>query len=651
MFLRFVPRPIAVLDFAAMRAATPRWITTLCLALALLAGCSKKSSRVVAPELPPASSPFGAFTSAGGPPADTVFALAGRAAPLWLLAATSRGIQRTPIQPNAGWTRVDGRVAHALITVSDLLAYAGTDQGVLRSLDGGVSWDLFNVGLSPAADVRALEYHAGIGLLAGLAGGGVALFPDAGDHWVDASTGLPAGATVTAIAWVFPEAAFFAVANGSIWKSADELAWTSASTGLPANAVLSLLGSYLAAGTDGAGVYLSSDHGASWQPSSTGMAAGARVTRLVSLGVGEVAATDRGLYFTADDAASWQLAITDVYPSTMAYTAAVGLNSSWFVGTPGRGILRTDDLGADWSTFGPPDSKVTAMLEGPFDGVTAVEGQGVDFSPGLAAHWMLSDLTTGTITTFALSNTTVLAGGADGVMRSSNGGPTWLPANSGLPASPSILALASDGTAVVASVAGSTAGVYRSTDAGGTWTPTSGLPPSASVQSLGASPTRMLAGLAAPGGGPSVFESTDHGATWTAAATGLPAGLTVHAVAIDGDAIAHVGTNAGVYAGRGSAISWQPTSLGAGHDVTSLAMRSAGNGVAVVDGSVFRSIDGGATWAKDPGVTAPATCVTAGASNFYAGTVAGTWRAPYAATSPAAPMAGGRRAKSILAPR
>ena len=61
---------------------------------------------------------------------------------------------------------------------------------------------------------------------------------------------------------------------------------------------------------------------------------------------------------------------------------------------------------------------------------------------------------------------------------------------------------------------------------------------------------------------------------------------------------------------------------------TSIATHG-GNATAVIDGHVWRSIDGGATWTQDPDVTSAATVVNAGLDEYLVGTTQGMWRAPY----------------------
>ncbi|MCK6556333.1 dockerin type I domain-containing protein [Candidatus Binatia bacterium] len=179
-------------------------------------------------------------------------------------------------------------------------------------------------------------------------------------------------------------------------------------------------------------------------------------------------------------------------------------------------------------------------------------------------------------------------------------------------------------------------------------------------------PTTVYAGTASGG----LFKSTDGGATWSGANTGLPLGgetlglTTVWSIAVDPKApsIVYAGTSAGVFKSTDGAASWQAANTGlinpseSAPSIVALAVDPQVSATlyaaaAVWGGSVFKSINGGASWSSadtgildawgSPAVTAlaidplaPATLYAAAQSTAFKTTsAAGTWL-PLAAPAP-----------------
>ena len=108
------------------------------------------------------------------------------------------------------------------------------------------------------------------------------------------------------------------------------------------------------------------------------------------------------------------------------------------------------------------------------------------------------------------------------MFKSTDGGGTWSGANTGLPATSTVHALAIDpDDAQHALRRDRTRGVFKSTDGGGTWSAANtGLPDASSSPrspSIPPRPSTLYAGTRIGGG---VFKSTDGGSTWSAANTG-----------------------------------------------------------------------------------------------------------------------------------
>ena len=165
------------------------------------------------------------------------------------------------------------------------------------------------------------------------------------------------------------------------------------------------------------------------------------------------------------------------------------------------------------------------------------------------------------VPTIAFAGTT-----GSGVLKTTDGGASWAPANAGL-ATTNVLALAIDAATPSTLYAGTDAGVFKSTDGGQSWAAANGGmdgAPSIVVNALAidpSSPTTLYAGTSA-----GVFKTTNGAASWTSINTGL-SGLAARVITID------------------------PTA-------PSTVYIAVDDNVSYVNYGVFKSTNGGTTWAK-----------------------------------------------------
>ena len=216
----------------------------------------------------------------------------------------------------------------------------------------------------------------------------------------------------------------------------------------------------------------------------------------------------------------------------------------------------------------------------------------------------------------------IYAATSSGVFKTTDGGASWTPANTGLSGIP-VFSLAIDPktpTTVYAGTFGT--GVFKSTDAGGHWTPVHGGFSNDTVLSIvidPGDPATIYSGTTASSSSTAgavfspasaVIKSSNGGLAWTAANAGLPRAI-VTALALDpsNPAVLYAGTSAGgVFKTANRALTWTPANAGIGtSDISHLVLDPSNPNVvyAAIEGcsagcsspaGVFKSTNGGTSW-------------------------------------------------------
>jgi len=280
-------------------------------------------------------------------------------------------------------------------------------------------------------------------------------------------------------------------------------------------------------------------------------------------------------------------------------------NQVW-AGVDDLGVYRTQDGGQVWERRGF-DGHAMALAAAPGDNLTLY-----------AATWGL------------------------GVLKSVNGGDTWVPKNNGLSGHLWLYALALDasGESHVLYAGSGDAGVYKSMDGAETWQPVNNNLADLNIRSLAvvpqAAPPAVYAGTLMQG----LFKSTNGGASWQAVG---PVNGRIRAIAVDPRAAntLFIGTDDGVFRTTDGGTSWPGTYHKlSGARVNALvvdALVSTTVYAGLENEGVYRSTDGGMTWEPMtwglPGDTSvralAATEGVGGCTKLYAGTLAGmvwAWR-------------------------
>lgn len=287
---------------------------------------------------------------------------------------------------------------------------------------------------------------------------------------------------------------------------------------------------------------------------------------------------------------------------------------------------------------------------------TYLGGQDETFTTGVAVDTAGDAYVTGSTAAadFPTKNALQPAPGSGAVAYSNDGGASFAAPAGGLTGEVRTLAPSpSTPTTIYAGTALN--GAYRSTDGGTTWTPIdSGVTPQFD-NALAVDPNTATTVYLATSAG--LFKSTDGGATWSESDSGMGDGMDVTAVAVDPvtPSTLYAGTaGSGAFTSTDGGATWAAVGNGlTGKYVSSIAVAPVvGGGPPVVlattydtaSGVINRSTDGGATWiavakgafalAVDP--SNPSTMYAAGESNLLKSADGGaTW------TTVSTPNAGG----------
>jgi uncharacterized protein (TIGR03437 family) len=422
-----------------------------------------------------------------------------------------------------------------------MLLYAATNNGVLRSNDGGLSWSetgqrLHGISVASVAGTNAVLYAAS---------------PDQG-----------------------------------IFRSRDEGAtWDQINQGLDVTAMASLAidpsnANIVYAGSFGGGIFKTTNGGDNWAPVRTGLTEGAYLdievdpgnTQIVYAANASLLLSGRGALFKSTDGGqSW----TGFGPVSVFSVTLDPTNSSVIYLGTALGIIKTLNAGPPFeqpvlSTFAISDIAVDPS--NPATLYAATRFARLVKSTDGGQNWAVSSqgIPRTELLTVALNSrdsSIVYAGtNGGGLFRSTDGGTNWDLSSRGMNFA-TISALAVDPTQGNVMAAVPSGGAYRSLNGGAGWGPASSGLESFEVRALAydpGNPDIVYAGsvnpFAARDG--SLFKTTNGGLQWELLLSGAP----FHAVAVhpgDGHTIS-VGTGSGVLRSRDGGGSFQNISGGDG---------------------------------------------------------------------------------------
>jgi photosystem II stability/assembly factor-like uncharacterized protein len=420
----------------------------------------------------------------------------------------------------ASVVRIAGNADQQLLTTNQ--------HGMFRSTDHGQSWTPTVPHTAPVGTwqgtallVEGNTVHVGINPY-----GGVRRSTDGGLTWAPVSQGLAPSLLHHAL--VRSGNDLLLATNRGIWRGAGAMPqWAHADGGIPHTSLAMMVeqGPALFATTrateagQSEGVHRSTDGGLTWQPRNAGLAAELNFDALFAGNGFLLASAQLNTYRSTDAGLTWTNLLQNGPSGDV--TAIVEWNGALYAGTYGSGIFRSADDGLTWQPV--PSSNLITSLHA---------------TPGA-----------------------LYAGTTSGLQRTING-TTWTSLTNGLSGTLQIEAIVSrPGLLVVSAKSGAYTQFHRSTDGGNSFQPAnSGLPAAVYCAALAFHNDSLFAGFDAswPQTGaalPGLYASADGGLTWSDASEGMPAGTSVRCFLNTSDGRLLAGTHREGVWGRGGTLS------------------------------------------------------------------------------------------------
>ena len=558
-----------------------------------------------------------------------------------LIGSGSGSAKSAPVTPGIGPTAVltpengpGGGIVQGLGNVvidptNNRTLYAAlSGSGVIKSTDGGNSWNTVNNGLH----LLAYLYHVTIDprnsqTIYAASDLGVYKSSNGGASWVEVTKGLKKSAT----SWLSAETVAIDPNNSqtiyagmyydgvtgdapaAILKSNDGGAsWIP--TGLlnhceirtiaidPANSLTVYAGATASYTGEYGAVFKSTDGGSSW----TAVLAGNVSSLVIDSNNSQVlyAATPSGGFKSTNGGTSWAKISSTSYGNNF-YSSALVIDPSnsqiLYAASPPSGIYKSLNGGSSWSaaSSGLPAFTVRYLVMDPADSRTMYASGdlgGIYKTTDGGSSWTdVKSAKINRVTSLVQdpSNRQTFFAGTyvGGVHKTTNDGTSWTDANSGLTTA-EITALALDLSQTQTIYAATPDGIFKSANGGALWS----LIKTLNTLSLAIDATNNKVIYAGTSSG--VWKSSDAGASWIAPSQLI---TEIHSLAIDQtiSRTIYAGTNGGVAKSTDGGTTWLAAYQGI-TTVTSLAIDPTINQTlyAGTPAGVFKSWDGGASWSN-----------------------------------------------------
>jgi hypothetical protein len=347
-------------------------------------------------------------------------------------------------------------------------------------------------------------------------------------------------------------------------------------------------GSDVWAGAYGAGVFRSTNNGASWTAVNSGLTSFSLRVIMVN-GSSLFAGTDGGAFRSTNNGGTWTQVNSGLANNVRAL---ISTGSNLCAGTYGGGVFLSTNNGGNWTAInnGLTNLNVWSLTMIGTNLFAGTLGGGVFLSTNNGTDWATvnTGLTNQQIRAFAVVGSNLFAGtDGGGVFLSTNNGSSWTAVNSGLTAT-TVYALSASGSNIFAGVSNN--GVFLSTNNGASWTAANFGLGTKSVLAIGISGATVFAGT-----GSGIFRSIDNGATWTAANSGVM-GIQVSALYKTGTTLFAGTEGNGAYLSTNNGADWSDANTSLTSNIVRTFAETGGNLFAGTNGCVFRSTNSGADW-------------------------------------------------------
>ncbi|GEM_PF-5732562 len=477
-----------------------------------------------------------------------------------LLAGTSYGVFRSFDDGNTWYRSSTGMAITSVYTLAvdqNGVIYAGTADGLYISYDNSLHWNLYS-GISANLGIYSLVISPSNFIFAGT-GNGIFRSDLTGTTWtlIDLQ-----GITVRSLVFTGPSTCFAGTNDSGLYQSTNSgLTWFfKGFNSMTINTMAFSKNNELYVGTNSAGIFQSTDFGASWS-SFLSMSLPVYTIHLQSATDVKVG-TLKGVLQSANTGSGWNT-LNNGLTALFINALAVDGKGNGYVATETQGLYRTPDNGNTWISCGnAPNNTCYALLATPQGSVLAgVDSSAIGIYRSLdhGDSWdpaYITGYNGATIKQFIAHGSALYAVASDGkIYQSATDGDTWDPVNAPAAGTYNLLAFGVDYFGnLYASVNGQ--GILRSGDGGTTWVLINGGLPPGDIQALGFDSTGTIYAERKSFGG--LFLTTNQGNTW--ASVGFYQDISSFATSPSGTIYAAI-SSGGIYKSV-DGIAWEENSNG-----------------------------------------------------------------------------------------
>lgn len=516
--------------------------------------------------------------------------------------------------------------------------FIGTNAGVFRSTDEGANWSPINNGITNTS-IYALASgpngSGGTNVYAGAFQGNAYRSTDNGASWTAIQSGLPLGYDVQELITTGAGTLLAGTTNGIYRSSNFGASWTQVMSNRYAFS-FAKNGTTLYAGTS-SGVWTSVNDGVTWTPINAGMQF-SWVYAVAAIPNGSGVTLFAGAMRSTDNGQTWAPAANGmtnlaVWALTTAPNASGG--TDLYAGT-GDGVFRTSNYGDSWTNASFVASYIRAVEVAPSGTILAGTDMDIYRSGDGGATWTDNN-SQARAQDFAInldgaSGVSLFVGGIyTGVQKSIDDGMTWNDSNNGIDV-PDLevnsIAVIPNGAGGSNILTGTYDGIFRSTNDGALW---QSVDPIAMPLDFIAVPNGSGGDNIFAGGFNGVWKSTNYGQTW--GTSGLGVVVQELASTANGANVFAASDVFGVYRSTDGGATWALVNDGLSDlSIVALLSPDGANLFAAGAGGVFLSTNHGASWSSvSDGLTSggPSLALSPDGSTLIAGTAGfGVWKRP-----------------------